>query len=72
MATTLSKPFGTFVSPFKLYPHATTFPSLISAKLWALPPAIAVTLPNPLGIVLWPLLFAPHPTMVPSDLSARL
>src|SRR5438105_305293 len=62
MATTLLNPAGAVESP-----HPTTVPSLLSARLWLAPAAMAATLLNPAGAV-----ESPQAITVPSSLSARL
>jgi hypothetical protein len=63
MATTLLNPAGTAHWPSALLPHATTVPSLLSAKLCEYPAATAETLVKPDGIVFWLLPLNPQPTI---------
>ena len=44
------------VWPLELLPQPTTVPSLLSARLWKSPLAMAVTPVRPLGMEVWPLL----------------
>jgi hypothetical protein len=53
MATALVRLAGALVSPLELSPQPITVPELVSARLWAEPPATAVTLVNPVGTALW-------------------
>ena len=47
-------------------------PSLLSARLWVEPAAIATTPVRPAGTFVWPPEFDPQATTVPSFLRARL
>src|SRR5581483_10622976 len=63
-------PKSTLVSEPPPAPHATTVPSLFTARLCQLPDAMATTLLKPVGTLVCPYVFRPHATTVPSDLSA--
>src|SRR6185436_20122653 len=75
IATTLVRPGGTFAVPFgssRGFFHATTVPSLLSARLWKVPAAMATTLDKPAGGVRMAAFRPPQPTTVPSLFKARL
>src|SRR5450756_2184673 len=72
-------------SPSKLRPQASTWPVEVSARLWRLPPAMAVTVVpegrlTATGMLLmvvvplpsWPLLLLPQASTWPVEVSARL
>src|SRR5918912_522430 len=76
IAITPARPLGTAHCPSfsRPQPHATTVPSLFSARLLMSPAAIATTPERPFGTTHWPqlMILQPQATTVPSLFRARL